>query len=162
QVSSAVTDELSIFSPDAATYFAQQAQLWEEELQPYRAAVEELRAAAPGHTYAATETVFDRMAAAAGLTDLTPEGYRRAVSNEGEPRPGDLGEFEAVLARGEVDVLVQNTQTESELSSQLMSAAKEGGVAFLAVTESQPRAGGSFVEWQVAQLQELARAFGTP
>jgi zinc/manganese transport system substrate-binding protein len=162
RMAAVVTEELVGVSPDAGPYFADQARLWDAELQPYRDAVEELRAVAAGRTYAATETVFDRMAAAVGLTDLTPEGYRRAVSNEGEPTPGDLAEFEAVLASGQVDVLVQNTQTEGELSSQLMSAAKDGGVAFLAVTESQPQAGGSFVEWQVAQLQELTRAFGAP
>jgi zinc/manganese transport system substrate-binding protein len=162
QMAGAVTEGLIGASPKAGPYFADQARLWDAELQPYRDEVEQLRAVAAGHTYAATETVFDRMAAAVGLTDLTPEGYRRAVSNEGEPTPGDLAEFEAVLASGQVDVLVENTQTESGLSSQLMSAAKDGGVAFLAVTESQPQAGGSFVEWQVAQLQELTRAFGAP
>jgi zinc/manganese transport system substrate-binding protein len=162
QMSAAVTEELAAFSPDAASYFTEQAQLWGAELQPYRDAVEELRAAAVGRTYAATETVFDRMAAAVGLTDLTPEGYRRAVSNEGEPTPGDLAGFEAILAGGQVDVLIENTQTEGELAEQLTAGAKEGGVAFVAVTESQPQAGGSFVAWQVAQLQELTRALGTP
>jgi zinc/manganese transport system substrate-binding protein len=78
------------------------------------------------------------------------------VSNEGEPTPGDLADFAAVLSGGEVDVLIQNVQTEGELATSLMSAAKDGGVAFVAVTESQPEAGGSFVAWQVAQLEELA------
>jgi zinc/manganese transport system substrate-binding protein len=162
QMSGTVTEELVALSPEAGPYFADQARLWDAELQAYKDAVEELRAVAPGRTYAATETVFDRMAAAVGLTDLTPEGYRRAVSNEGEATPGDLAEFEAVLAGGQVDVLIENTQTEGRLAGVLMAGAKEGGVAFVGVTESQPQAGGSFVAWQVAQLQELTLAFGTP
>ena len=81
----------------------------------YFDAVEELRAAATGRTYAATETVFDRMAAAVGLTDVTPEGYRRAASNESEPAPGDLAEFEAALADGSIDVLIYNTQTSGSM-----------------------------------------------
>jgi zinc/manganese transport system substrate-binding protein len=152
QMSGALIDA----SPGTGPYLADRAQDWEVELQPYRDAIEELRAVAAGRTYAATETVFDRMAAAVGLRDLTPEGYRRAVSNEGEPTPGDLADFAAVLSGGEVDVLIQNVQTEGELATSLMSAAKDGGVAFVAVTESQPEAGGSFVAWQVAQLEELA------
>ena len=162
QMSGVLTERLIAFSPAAGPYFADQARLWDKELQPYRDAVDALRAVTGGHTYAATETVFDRMAAAVGLTDLTPEGYRRAVSNHGEPTPGDLADFEAVLAGGQVDVLIENTQTESQLAAHLMAGAKKGGVAFAAVTESQPQAGGSFVAWQVAQLQELTRAFGTP
>jgi zinc/manganese transport system substrate-binding protein len=156
QMSGAITEALIDASPGAGPYLADRAQDWEVELQPYRDAIEELRAVAAGRTYAATETVFDRMAAAVGLRDLTPEGYRRAVSNEGEPTPGDLADFAAVLSGGEVDVLIQNVQTEGELATSLMSAAKDGGVAFVAVTESQPEAGGSFVAWQVAQLEELA------
>jgi zinc/manganese transport system substrate-binding protein len=154
-MSEVITEQLIAASPKAGPYFADRARAWDTELQPYREAVEALRAAAGGRTYAATETVFDRMAAAVGLTDLTPEGYRRAVSNEGEPPPGDLTEFAALLSGGEVDVLIVNTQTESELAAQLMSGAKEGGVSFCSVTESPPEAGGSFVAWQVAQLQEL-------
>ena len=156
QMSGAITEALIDASPGTGPYLADRAQDWEVELQPYRDAIEELRAVAAGRTYAATETVFDRMAAAVGLRDLTPEGYRRAVSNEGEPTPGDLADFAAVLSGGEVDVLIQNVQTEGELATSLMSAAKDGGVAFVAVTESQPEAGGSFVAWQVAQLEELA------
>jgi zinc/manganese transport system substrate-binding protein len=156
QMSGAITEALIDAAPGAGPYLADRAQDWEVELQPYRGAIEELRAVAAGRTYAATETVFDRMAAAVGLRDLTPEGYRRAVSNEGEPTPGDLADFAAVLSGGEVDVLIQNVQTEGELATSLMSAAKDGGVSFVAVTESQPEAGGSFVAWQVAQLEELA------
>ena len=141
QMSGAITEALIDASPEAGPYLADRAGAWEAELQPYRDAIEELRAVAAGRTYAATETVFDRMAAAVGLRDLTPAGYRRAVSNEGEPTPGDLADFAAVLSGGEVDVLIQNVQTEGELATSLMSAAKDGGVAFVAVTESQPEAG---------------------
>jgi zinc/manganese transport system substrate-binding protein len=156
RMSGAITEALLDASPGAGPHFADRARAWETELQPYRDAIEQLRAVAAGRTYAATETVFDRMAAAVGLTDLTPEGYRRAVSNEGEPTPGDLADFAAILSGGKVDVLIENVQTEGRLAASLMSAAKDGGVAFVAVTESQPEAGGSFVAWQVAQLEEIA------
>lgn len=156
QMSAALTEALIDASPDAEPFFADRAGAWDAELQPYRDAIEELRAVTSGRTYAATETVFDRMAATVGLRDLTPEGYRRAVSNEGEPTPGDLADFTAVLSGGEVDVLIENVQTESQLAASLMSAGKAGGVAVVPVTESQPEAGGSFLAWQVAQLEELA------
>ncbi len=49
------------------------------------------------------------MATAVGLTDVTPEGYRRAASNESEPAPGDLAAFETALADGSADVLIYNS-----------------------------------------------------
>ncbi len=161
QVADAVTAELTALDPTAEGYFADRAREWDTAMVEYHRAVDELRAVAAGRTYAASETVFDRMAAAVGLTDLTPEGYRRAVSNEGDPAPGDLAAFEALLAGGGVDVLIENTQTEGGVPEQLIDGAKAGGVGLVPVTESQPRAGGSFIEWQVTQLRELAQALST-
>lgn len=158
EVAAAVTAELGDLTPDAAGYFDEQAAAWAAELQPYLDAVESLRAGADGRTYAATETVFDRMAAALGLEDATPEGYRRAAGNESEPAPGDLTAFEAALADGSVDVLVYNAQTRGSIPEQLRAAAEDAGVPVVEVTESPTDADGSFVAWQVAQLSALSDA----
>ena len=154
----AITAALTELSADAADHFAEQATAWAADLEPYRALVASVRESAAGRTYAATETVFDRMAAAVGLVDATPEGYRRAASNESEPAPGDLAEFEAALADGSVDVLVFNSQTSGGIPEQLRSAAEDAGVPVVEVTESPVDADGSFVEWQSAQLSALSDA----
>jgi zinc/manganese transport system substrate-binding protein len=157
-VAMAVTEELGALSPDAADYFDEQAAAWAQQLQPYLDAVESLRAEADGHTYAATETVFDRMAAALGLEDVTPEGYRRAAGNESEPAPGDLTAFEAALSDGSVDVLIYNAQTRGTIPEQLRAAAEDADVPVVEVTESPSDADGSFVAWQLAQLSALSDA----
>ena len=83
--------------------------------QPYVDEVAAVKAVATGKTYAATESVFDDMAAAVGLVDLTPEGYRAAAANESDPAPADVNAFEELLRGGTVDVLIVNTQTEGSL-----------------------------------------------
>jgi zinc/manganese transport system substrate-binding protein len=93
-----------------------------------------------------------------GLTDRTPAGYREAVSNDSDPSPGDLAAFEAALSDGEVDVLVVNTQTEGSVPDQLRAAAEDAGVPVVEVTESPPQGGGSFVAWQLGQLEALTAA----
>jgi zinc/manganese transport system substrate-binding protein len=160
----AIAEELTSLSPDAADYFAERRTTWQErDLRRYLDAVLALRSAVTGRTYAATETVFDRMAAATGLVDTTPEGYRRSVSNESEPAPGDLAAFEAALADGSVDVLIHNPQTGGSVAEQLVAAAEKAGVPVVAVTESAPGPDGSFLQWQLDQLEELADALtGTP
>jgi len=154
----AVTESLTTLSPDAADYFAERAAAWQAEFRDCEQAVEGLRTLAAGRTYAATETVFDRMAATVGLTDVTPEGYRRAAGNESEPAPADLAAFEAALADGSVDVLIYNSQTRGSVPEQLRDAAEEAGVPVVEVTESPVDADGSFVAWQLAQLQQLSDA----
>jgi zinc/manganese transport system substrate-binding protein len=159
-VSTSISGELASTSPDAADYFAERRAAWDEELDGFLATVEDVRAAADGRTYAATESVFDRMAAAVGLTDATPEGYRRAASNESDPAPGDLTEFEEALAGGSIDVLIFNVQTSGSLPEVLRAAAEDADVPVVEVTESAPDPGGSFLEWQLDQLEALSEALG--
>jgi zinc/manganese transport system substrate-binding protein len=104
--------------------------------------------------------VFDRMAAAVGLTDATPDGYRRAASNESDPAPGDLTEFEQALTDGSIDVLIYNTQTSGSIPEQLRADAEDAGVPVVEVTESPSEEGGSFLAWQVDQLEALSDALG--
>lgn len=155
----AVTDELSAASPAAAGYFEERRAAWQgRDLRRYLDAVIALRSVVTGRTYAATETVFDRMAATLGLSDVTPEGYRRSSSNESEPAPGDLVAFEAALADGSVDVLIHNPQTSGSIPDRLVAAAEEAGVPVVDVTESPTEDDGSFVPWQLAQLSALSDA----
>lgn len=158
QTAAAITDALSDLSPGAADYFADRAAAWQTDLQPYTDELTTLQGLATGKTYAATETVFDYTAAAVGLTDATPEGYRDAASNESDPSSGDVAAFEAALADGSIDVLVYNTQTEGSVPEQLRSAAEAAGVPVVEVTESVPDGEGSFVDWQLSQLRQLTDA----
>jgi zinc/manganese transport system substrate-binding protein len=160
EVSAAISDRLAATSPDAADYFAERSTTWMAELDDYLAAVDEVRTVAAGRSYAATESVFDRMAAAVGLTDATPEGYRRAASNESDPAPGDLTEFEQALAAGSIDVLIYNTQTSGSIPEQLRGAAEDAGVPVVEVTESPSADHGSFLAWQLDQLEALSDALG--
>jgi zinc/manganese transport system substrate-binding protein len=161
EMSTAVGRALSrLATPKAAGYLAERSAAWNEALKPYDDAVRTLAGRTAGHTFGATEPVFDRMAAAIGLTDATPEGYRRASSNDSDPAPGDLAAFERALAGGGIDVLVYNTQTSGTVPSQLRAAARRGGVPVVDVSESPPDPKGSFVAWQLSQLTELSNALG--
>jgi zinc/manganese transport system substrate-binding protein len=160
RMADAVTARLTALSPRAAGYFAARHRDWATSLQPYVDAVATVKAQAAGRHYAATETVFDLMAGALGLTDRTPPGYRRSVSNGSDPAPGDLQAFRTALARHTVDVLIDNVQTSGSIPEQLRAAARAAGVPVVAVTESPPAGGGSFVAWQTAELRSLAAALG--
>jgi zinc/manganese transport system substrate-binding protein len=160
QVTAAVTAELATLLPDAGTYLSERAAEWATALQPYLDEVAAVKVAASGKTYAATESVFDDMAAAVGLVDLTPEGYRTAAANESDPAPADVNAFEELLRDGTVDVLIVNTQTEGSLPAQLRSVAEGAGVPIVEVTETMPPGETSFLSWQIDQLNALRTAVG--
>jgi zinc/manganese transport system substrate-binding protein len=71
-----VTAELGKLAPDAADYFADRRSAFADAMKPYDSAVSAIRAGGAGRTYAATEGVFDDMAAAVGLQNRTPPGYQ--------------------------------------------------------------------------------------
>lgn len=158
EVAEAVTARLSELSPDAAGYFGERNAEFAESMKPYDEAIAAIKAGATGKTYAATESVFGDMATALGLVDRTPQGYRVAAANESDPSPADLDAFLRLLADRGVDVLIYNTQTEGSVPEQILSAAEQAGVAVVDVTETLPSGAKSFQDWQVAQLDSLAKA----
>lgn len=141
-VAGALAQELGRISPDAAPYFDAQHTTWTAELEPYLETVGALRAAAEGRRYAATDPVFDRMAAAVGLTDATP---------------AEDAALEAVLREGAVDVLLRNADAGGDVSDRVREVAEDAGVPVVDVAEF-PAEDASFVEWQTAQLADLAAA----
>lgn len=159
-VADAVTAELAELSPAAGDYFAERRNAFSVDTRPYHDLITAIKEGAAGRTYAATETVFDGMAAAVGLQDRTPAGYRAAAQNESDPSPGDLDAFLGLLRGKGVDVLIYNTQTEGSVPEQIRSAAESAGVAVVEVTETVAPGADSFEAWQVRQLTSLAEALG--
>ncbi|KUI35480.1 ABC transporter substrate-binding protein [Mycobacterium sp. IS-1496] len=159
-VADAVSAELVDLAPDAADYFAERQAEVSDALAPYHQVIGSIKATASGKTYAATESVFDDMAAAVGLTNRTPQGYQVAAANESDPSPADLDAFLRLLSDRGVDVLIYNVQTEGSVPQQIRSAAEQAGVPVVEVTESMPPDAASFQTWQVDQLSALAEALG--
>ncbi|MCH9728453.1 MAG: zinc ABC transporter substrate-binding protein [Actinomycetia bacterium] len=162
QVAEAVTADLSALSPDAAGYFKKRHTAFENVMQPYDETIEAIKSRSAGKSFAATESVFDNMAAALGLQDQTPDGYRLAAANGTEPTPADLDGFLRLLGERGVDVLIYNTQTEGSVPKKIRAAAEEAGVPVVGVTETVPPNAQSFQTWQVGQLDSLAEALGVP
>ncbi len=161
-VADAVTAELGKLAPDAAGYFDERRSAFTETLKPYDGLIDSIKANASGKTYAATESVFDDMAAALGLANRTPEGYQVASANESDPSPADLDAFLRLLGDRGVDVLIYNVQTEGSVPQQIRTAAEQAGVPVVEVTETVPPGSTSFESWQVNQLTALAKALGVP
>ena len=157
-VADAVADELVALRPDAAADLAASRAGFEQELARYEAEVAAVRGVANGRSFGATEPVFDLMAAALGLADGTPEGYRRAAANESEPGPADLADFDTALTGGAMEVLVYNAQTEGPGPERLRSVARSAGVPVVEVTETMAPGARSFFDWQTAQLRSLREA----
>lgn len=155
----AITAELTKLRPGAASFFAAANTAWKRSLQPFDDELARVRAASAGRTFGATETVADHLAEAAGLTDVTPLGYRDLGEGD-EPTPGDISAFSSALRSGRADVLFYNTQTEGAVPRQLRDVAEQAGRPVVEVTETVPEQFTSYQQWQLSVLRQIAGALG--
>lgn len=157
-LSTQLTEELLRLRPATRASFEEAGARWAADLGRLDDQIAAIRTTAEGARYAATEPVFDLMAAALGLTDATPPGWKRAAANETDPGPSDLAAFEALLRSGSIAVLVLNPQTAGSTTTQLRRVAADSGVPVVEITESRPRSERTFLDWQTSQLTALESA----
>jgi zinc/manganese transport system substrate-binding protein len=118
-----------------------------------------IRARDGGAPVAYTEAVPGYLLAAAGLRNLTPAAFSRAIEDGSEPTASAVSDMTALLARHRVRALLVNTQAVSPITSRVRSAAAAAGVPVVGVTETLPE-GETFQAWQLRQARALARALG--
>ncbi|KFI98789.1 metal ABC transporter solute-binding protein, Zn/Mn family [Bifidobacterium stellenboschense] len=131
---------------------------WHAKEDKLESKIEDASAKTKGLPYAATESVAWYLADDLGMTDATPKGYKQASANESEPTPGDITEFRKALTGGGIDLLVLNTQEENSTTTQIVSAAKEGNVPTVELTEQMPSQYDDLLDWMDALVADFASA----
>ncbi|WP_105567327.1 metal ABC transporter solute-binding protein, Zn/Mn family [Microbacterium halophytorum] len=155
----AIADEASELIPDEADAFAQNAADLTERLEGLEAGLADIEADHAGATVAFTEPVGGYLTTAAGLEDVTAEGFAEAVEHGQEVAPATLLEATTALEGGEVDVFVVNPQTAGPETDAVVEAAETGGVPIVEFTETIPD-GDDYVTWMQANVDALAAALG--
>lgn len=126
----------------------------EEKTKALSARLEKL----PKRTYAQTEPIADYILAQTPWEDHTPESYRATTLAEGEPAAADLARFLESIKAGDIEVLIYNPQTETDLTSRIRAAAEEATVPVVEIGET-PLGGEGFFEYYdkvVTDLEKLA------
>jgi zinc/manganese transport system substrate-binding protein len=130
---------------------------FEASLGPLRHEVARMRAEFGGAAIAYTEPVPGYLTDAAGLRNLAPSSFTRAIEEGTEPPPEAVAAMNALMAHGRVKVLLYNSQAVSPITSRVRAAAKQAHIPVVGVTETLPPHR-SFQQWQLAQARQLAAA----
>ncbi|MFR0577789.1 metal ABC transporter solute-binding protein, Zn/Mn family [Bifidobacterium thermophilum] len=141
-----------------AEEYTKQLKAWQDKEKTLESAIAETKQRLDGKKYAATESVAAYLADDLGLTDATPAGYAQAVANESEPASGDVTAFSKLLQDGSVALLVVNTQESNATTKQLTTAAGQGGVRVVELTEQMPKQYSTLTDWMTALVASFARA----
>ncbi|WP_314427670.1 metal ABC transporter solute-binding protein, Zn/Mn family [uncultured Microbacterium sp.] len=153
----AIAAELSAIDPDGEADFTANAEKITADLEGFEADLEALKADAAGANVIITEPLPGYIAAAAGLTDVTPEGFAEAVEEGTDVAPATLLATLQQVEGGEVTAVLTNAQTGGAETQRVEDAATDAGIPVVAFTELLPD-GSSYSEWMSDAIQSLADA----
>lgn len=153
----AIADELTEIDPDGTDTFRANADELVAELEGFERDLEAIKADAAGATVFMTEPLPGYLATAAGLTDVTPEGFAESVEEGSDVAPAVLLEALQVVGSGDVTAVLTNAQTGGAETERVEKAAEDAGVPVVAFTELLED-GSSYSEWMSDAIQSLAAA----
>jgi zinc/manganese transport system substrate-binding protein len=126
-------------------------------LQPLQREVAAIKTQSGGTAVAYTEPVPGYLLDAAGLKNLAPSSFTRAIENGTEPSPQAVAAMDALMAKHRVRVLLYNNQAVSPITKRVREAAARAGIPVVGVSETLP-AHQTFQQWQLAQVKALRSA----
>jgi zinc/manganese transport system substrate-binding protein len=130
---------------------------FERSLEALRQEVAAIRARFHGTPVAYTEPVPGYLLTAAGLPNLAPASFTRAIEDGTEPAPAAVAAMYALLAHHRIRALLYNSQAVSPITSRMRDAAREAGIPVVPVRELLPP-GLTFQQWQLGEARALAAA----
>ena len=110
-----------------------------------------------GATVIASEPVANYLLIELGLKNLTPKSFSQAIEEELDVSPKDLLEIQKLLKSKSVDVFVVNPQTGSVQIDELVSLAKQNGIAVVELSELLPE-GSRYYDWMDLNIANLEAA----
>ncbi|WP_029264830.1 MULTISPECIES: metal ABC transporter solute-binding protein, Zn/Mn family [unclassified Microbacterium] len=153
----AIADELTELDPDGAKEFAANAATLTADLEGFETELATLKTEAPDVDVFITEPLPGYLAAAAGFTDVTPDGFAESVEEGTDVAPAVLLQALDVIGSGQVTALLTNAQTGGSETQRVETAAKDAGIPIVAFTELLED-GSSYSEWMSDAIQSLAAA----
>jgi len=154
KVADKVATELGAIDPSNKDTYAGNAKAFDAKLD----ALATRAAAIPDGKVVSTEPVAHYLLDTAGIADVTPPEFSEAIEEETDPPVIAVADTTDLITKKRVVALVNNDQTETNVTNQLISAARTAGVPVVDVSETLPPGVTDYVEWMTKEVDSLAGA----
>jgi zinc/manganese transport system substrate-binding protein len=154
RIAAAITGAFVRADPSHAAGYRRRERRLEFWLDTVRREVAKLRHQFRGTPVAYTEPVPGYLVAAAGLRNLAPDSFTRAIAEGTEPSPSAVAAMDELIAKHRIRLLIYNSQTVSPITARLRDAARHAGIPVWSVTELLPPHQ-SFQNWMLHNEQAL-------
>jgi zinc/manganese transport system substrate-binding protein len=160
RVARAVADALGQIEPGSKPLFEANLKAYLDSFAPLTARIADIKARFAGTPVAYTESVPGYLLVALAFDAITPPGFARAVENGTDPAPIDVADMQDLLSGRKVRMLLYNNQATSPVTESIKAMAEQTGVPVVGVSETIPKQNQGYVDWQLAQLNDMATALG--
>ncbi|HZT54540.1 MAG TPA: zinc ABC transporter substrate-binding protein, partial [Gaiellaceae bacterium] len=134
RIAAAIAAALERADPRHASAYRAGLARFDRSLAPLARAVAAIRRRYRGEPVAETEPVAGYLLAAAGLDNLAPAAFTRAIEQGSEPSPAAVAAMESLVARRRIRALIYNRQTVSPITARLRATARRAGIPVVPVT----------------------------
>ncbi len=160
QVAQAIETAFATADPSHRASYMRNLQHFDRSLSSLDQALGRLKAARGGTAVAQTERVAGYLLAQAGLVVASPSAFSLAIEAGQEPDAQATTQMNDLLVHRRVKVLIENTETVSPVTNDVVAQARAAKIPVVGVSELvEPRAT-SFVAWQAHQIATLSAALG--
>ncbi|HEX3910246.1 MAG TPA: zinc ABC transporter substrate-binding protein [Solirubrobacteraceae bacterium] len=159
RVVGAIVADLDRLDPGQSAYFAERERLFlSSDLARYDELRREVRARYAGTPVGYSESIFQPLGADLGLRLLTPYSFAKAIAEGTDLTAADKRAVDEQARKRLIKIWVFNSQNVTPDVERVNEIARERGIPIATVTETLSPASDSFEQWQVAELEGLARA----
>ncbi len=160
KVADEVAEQLAEIQPEHAETFTGNAAAFQAELGELTKRLAEIGAEQPDAAVLATEPVAHYLLDGAGLTDSTPDSFSRAIEGETDVPVAAQDEVNQLIEGKRVVAVINNPQTETPVTEQVLIQAQNSGVPVVDMTETLPEGETDYLTWISGQVDALAAAVG--
>jgi zinc/manganese transport system substrate-binding protein len=157
KVAARIAQELTTIRPERASVFKANLATFSDRVAGLTTDAAAIQAAFAGTKVAITESLPLYLTQAAGLVNLTPDEFSRAIEQGTDVPPAAMSDTLALLTDKQVVALVYNEQTSSPQTEQVLAAAEDNSINVVGVRETLPE-GKDYLSWMDSNITALAGA----
>jgi zinc/manganese transport system substrate-binding protein len=158
KVADRLAEQLGELQPAAKQQFADNATAFKAKVDALEKRLGELGTTHPGTKVVVTEPVAHYLLKSAKVTDATPKAFSDAVENDTDVPADAVSAYRQLIASKQVKALINNAQTVTPLTQDVVGQAKAAGVGVVDVTETLPAGVTDYIGWMTGEVDELAGA----
>lgn len=156
-VAEQIAKDLTSLDPAGKSDYQKASEKLIGELDGFQKQLDDLHGTLEGTKVIITEPLPGLLAAAAGLDDVTPDGFAAAVEEGNDVAPATLLATTRLIASGEVKAVLTTAQTGGSETQKVEQAAKDAGIPVLKFSELLGP-DQSYAEWMREAIDSLSGA----